>query len=212
MRLALLGQQLSQWSSSPQAGQVGAAKVRVQRRREGNQSQSSSCRDNLGGLRVPLHVEVHVGPPLREVWRGRLHPAAHDDNRLPTQTAGPADLKHREIGVRADGDERRPGVEAALEKIQGSTRRRRSGVMLANAARQRQDRPGRESWMRPPPRRLEGCHHGRRGAADAPRTPRDAPPESATVVMPVISTPVQPSNMTKAHASSVSPPKSVSRW
>ena len=37
------------------------------------------------------------------------------------------------------------------------------------------------------------------------------PPGSATVVMPVISTPDQPSNMAKAHASSVSPPKSVSR-
>jgi hypothetical protein len=76
---------------------------------------------------VPLHVEVHIGSPLREAWRGQLDPTAHDNNRLPTQTAGAADLQQRQIGVRADGDECRPGVEAALEEAQCSTRWRRPG-------------------------------------------------------------------------------------
>jgi maleylacetate reductase len=156
VRLALASEQLPQRSSSAQPGQVGAAEVRVQCGGKRNQRQPSSCRDHLSGSRVPLHVEIHVRSPLREAWRGRLHPATHDDNLLPRQAAGAGDLEQCQVGVRTDGDQRRPSVKAALEQIQRGTRWRRPGSNVCRPmpliidgvcpakCRRRDFRPGRQ--------------------------------------------------------------------
>lgn len=77
--------------------------------------------------RVALHVPVHLRSPRWQAVLRRAHASTHHHDGGSCQTPGPGDLEQREVGVGADGDDRRSLLDAVVEKVEGGAGRRRSG-------------------------------------------------------------------------------------